>query len=101
LSIKVAPIFHLSRAVLAIAAVLALSVSAFSQQEVDPTWHNPWPEPTKTIAHKPESGPAASGEKKKKMTAGANSRNKTTGPRELRARQRPKQVATTKSPSQK
>ncbi len=78
--------------------MVALSISAHGQQEVNPTWYNPWPEPTKTIAHRSQPVPAASGEKKNKITAAANSRKKNSGPREVRAQQRPKQVATTKSP---
>jgi hypothetical protein len=87
-------------AFLATATMLALSISAHSQQEVDPTWYNPWPEAAKTIAHQSQPVPAASGEKKKKLTAAVNSRKKNSRPREVRVQQRPNQVATTKSPSQ-
>lgn len=34
-----------------------LCVPAYSQQEVDPSWYNPWPEPAKEIA--PSSSPRA------------------------------------------
>lgn len=95
--IKVAGI--LSCALLAVAAMLTLSVSAYCQQEVDPTWYNPWPEPTQSVSHHSQPGPAAKQEKGEKITATANSRKKNSGPREVHGQQRPKQVATTKAPS--
>jgi hypothetical protein len=88
----------MSRALLAVAALLALSIPSQSQQEVDPTWYSPWPDPNKTVAHKPQPGPPANHEKEKKITAAANSRKKNSGPREVHGQQRPKQVATSKSP---
>ena len=99
-NLKAAGIFTLSRALLAVAALLALSVPSHSQQEVDPAWYNPWPEPNKTVAQRPKPGPAANHEKEKKITA-TNSRPNKKRPSEQGAqvRQSPKQVATAKSPN--
>jgi hypothetical protein len=98
-SMKVFPIFAVSRVLLAAAAMLALSAPSQSQQEVDPTWHNPWPEPNKTVAHKPQPGPPAKHAKEKKITATTDSRKKNSGPNDVHGQQRPRQVATTKSPT--
>lgn len=89
----------LSRALLAVAAMLTLSISAYSQQDVDPTWYDPWPEPTKAVSHYSKPGPAAEQEKGEKITATASSGKKNSGPRDVHGQQRPKQVATTKAPS--
>ena len=89
----------LSCVLLAVAAMLTLSISAYGQQEVDPTWYNPWPEPTKAVSHHLQPGPAAKQEKGGKIAATANSRKKNSGPRDVHGPQRPKQVATTKVPS--
>jgi len=98
-SMKGFPIFAVSRALLAVAAMLALSAPSQSQQEVNPTWYNPWPEPNKTVAHKPRPGPPANHEKEKKITAATDSRKKNSGPHDVHGQQRPRQVATTKSPA--
>ena len=79
--------------------MLTLSLLSHSQQDVDPTWYNPWPEPGKTVAHKQQPRPTASGEKKKNITATANARKKNSAPRDARVQPRPEQVATTKPPS--
>ena len=99
-NMKAAGIFALSRALLAVAAMLALSVPSHSQQEVDPTWYNAWPEPNKTVVQRPKPGPTVNHEKEKKITA-TNSRPKKKRPGEqgARIRQRPSQVATAKSPN--
>lgn len=89
----------LSRTLLAVAVMLTPSVPSYSQQDVDPTWYNPWPEPNKTVAQHAQARRGASGDTKKNITATANTRKKNSASRGARVQQRPKQVATTKLPS--
>ena len=41
------------------AMVTTLPLPAYGQQEVDPTWYNPWAAPTTAVAHSPQSQAAA------------------------------------------
>jgi len=69
-----------------------LCVPAYSQQEVDPSWYNPWPEPAKEIAS--SSGPRASNHKIP-AKAGSELSQKRTG------KLRPKRSVTRQSPAER
>jgi hypothetical protein len=53
---KTSPALRIARTLVVNAALLLaiacwmLCVPAYGQQEVDPSWYNPWPEPAKEIA---------------------------------------------------
>jgi hypothetical protein len=98
--IRLAEIFAVNRALLAVAAV-TLSIPSHGQQEIDPTWYNPWPQTSKTVVHRPQPGPAANHKKQAKITTATNSPTRKHEPRAPgpRDRQHPNQLATTKSPS--
>jgi hypothetical protein len=42
-------------ATLALIVMLALLVPAYSQQETDPTWYNPWAAPNQAVVQRPQS----------------------------------------------
>jgi len=45
-------------ALLEVMVLLALLVPAYSQQEVDPTWYDPWATPNPAVVKKPQPPPA-------------------------------------------
>lgn len=58
----------LRSATLLAAVISTLLVPAFSQQEVDPTWYNPWPEPDKVISQ-PSRPPVAHRKSERKTSS--------------------------------
>jgi len=97
--INLARIFALNRIPpLAVAAILTLLVPAYCQQEVDPTWHDPWKTESNTIVHRPKQGRIDNRENRTRITPAVAVRN---GKAELRQQvsrdgKRPKQLAAAK-----
>ncbi len=72
------------RAVLFVMAMSMLSVpAAYSQQEVDPTWFNPWTEPSKVISQ-PSQPRAAKGKPQRKTNSVLSERRPPKSHRKLR-----------------
>ena len=58
---KLSRVIVLKAALLGAMALPMLFVPAYGQQEIDPTWYDPWPAATKTVA---QPGPAKSADLK-------------------------------------
>jgi len=54
---KLARGMMMKAALLATLALPTLTIPAFGQQEVDPTWYNPWPNANKTAVQQPQAKP--------------------------------------------
>lgn len=74
---KIARGMMMKAALLATLALPILTVPAFGQQEVDPTWYNPWPNANKPAAQQEKAKPAASNNDKQARKAKAPSESKT------------------------
>ena len=60
---KIARSMMMKAALLATLALPTLTVPAFGQQEVDPTWYNPWPANKTAAQQAPAKPPAAKNDK--------------------------------------
>lgn len=95
---NLARIFILNRHLVAVAAILTLLVQAYSQQEVAPTWYDPWNAASNTLVYRPQQTRIAHRENRTRISSGAEARkNKTEqNSRAARERKRPRQLAAAK-----
>jgi hypothetical protein len=95
---NLARIFPLSRHLLAVAAIVTLLVPAYSQQEVAPTWYDPWKAASNTVVYRPQQTRIAHRENRTRISSGAEVRKNKTEQIEhaARERKRPRQIAAAK-----
>ena len=95
---NLAGIFLLNRHLVAVAAILTLLVPAYSQQEVAPTWYDPWNAASNTLVYRPQQTRIAHREKQTRIGSGAETRKNKTEQNERAAREpkRPRQLAAAK-----
>ena len=94
-----AKMFTLKVVLLGAMAVPMLFVSAYGQQEVDPTWYDPWASPSKPVAQtvvKADQKPA----KKANATAVASRKNKPKARQQAANAHEQTQVASTNDQAQ-
>jgi hypothetical protein len=95
---NLARIFLLNRHLVAVAAILTLLVPAYSQQEVAPTWYDPWNAASNTLVYRPQQMRVAHRENRTRISSGAEARKNKTEQNERAAREpkRPRQLAAAK-----
>lgn len=88
----------LNRHLVAVAVILTLLVPAYSQQEVAPTWYDPWKAPSNTLVYRPQQTRIAHRENRTRISSGAEARKDKTEQieRAARERKRPRQLAAAK-----
>ena len=95
---NLARIFALNRQLLAVAAILTLLAPAYCQQEVVPSWYDPWKAASNTLVDRPQQTRTAHRENRTRISFGAQARKDKTEQVEhaARARKRPRQLAAAK-----
>lgn len=73
--VKLAGIVGLSRKLLPLTMVLGLLLPAHSQQEVDPTWYDPWTTASKATIHHLQQERTADHAHRKKSSSAATAKN--------------------------
>lgn len=88
----------LNRHLVAVAVILTLLVPAYGQQEVAPTWYDPWKAPSNTLVYRPQQTRIAHRENRTRISSGAEARKDKTEQieRAARERKRPRQLAAAK-----
>jgi hypothetical protein len=79
--VKFAGIVGGSRKFLPLAMLLVLLVPAYSQQEVDPTWYDPWTTASKATVHHLQEERIADRAHRKKINSAAVARTRKRKPR--------------------
>jgi len=74
-------------------SLFLFGTSLYGQQEVDPTWYNPWPTADKTTVQAPQAAPAAKPKDPRKVVARAPEHQ----PKTVRAKQPANQEASLKT----
>ena len=94
---NLARIFALNRHLLAVAAILTLLVPAYSQQEVAPTWYDPW-KAASNVVYRPQQTRTAHRENRTRISSGVEARKDKSEQIEHAARERkhPRQLAAAK-----
>lgn len=95
---NLARILALNRHLLAVAAILTLLVPAYSQQEVAPTWYDPWKAASHTVVDRPQQTRTAHRENRTRISSGAEAPKDKTQQigHAARERKRPRQLAAAK-----
>jgi hypothetical protein len=73
---KLSRVIALKATLLGAMALPMLMVPAYGQQEIDPTWYDPWPAATKTAAQ-PTAAKAADSKNHRKVTAASVQQRKS------------------------
>jgi len=63
------------------AIAMSMTLPVYGQQEVDPTWYNPWPTPTAAAAQNVQTGKAHAGREKSKAVNAPRRVAKASGKR--------------------
>lgn len=94
-SVGPAGISKLKAALLGATAVVALLVPAYSQQEVDPAWYDPWAASTKTVVQQvlPRTARQASGKKISSASLPGRKSKRQARQQAASDRNRPREVA--------
>jgi len=95
---KLAGILALDRALIVLTTMLMLLVPAYSQQDMDPTWYDPWPAANKAIVQHPQQERRTADANRAKTHSKARARlSDTELPRQAsRDLKRPKELAARK-----
>jgi len=95
---QLAGLFGLNRALLVVMTMLTLLVPAYSQQEIDPTWYDPWPASSKAKVQHPQQKQKATRENQAQTHLAAGARHSKAELREQATGdlKRPKELAAKK-----
>jgi hypothetical protein len=81
-------------ATLTVIAMLTLLVPAYSQQDIDPTWYNPWAELNQVAVQHPQSRPANRKTRREIRSAAAvRKNNRQTSVQTARDHERTREIA--------
>lgn len=70
------------------AIAMSMTLPAYGQQDVDPTWYNPWPSPPAVAAQNAQTGKMHAGREKSKVVNAPRRVAKASGKR-VASRQKP------------
>jgi hypothetical protein len=80
-------------ATLAAIVMLALLVPAYSQQDTDPTWYNPWAAPNQAVVQHQQSRPANRKTRRENRSAAGHKSNRQTSVQTARDHEGTREIA--------